>query len=98
MVHRTEVEARPMPMYFFHIREGEEVIPDLEGAELPDIAAARKAAIGGASALMAEAVIRDERNYQGRLDVEDGQGQRVLTVTFACPIQIDMEPCLSDRS
>jgi hypothetical protein len=45
---------------------------------------------------MVDAVIRDERNYQGRLDVEDGQGQRVLTVTFACPIHDDMDR-LSDR-
>jgi hypothetical protein len=98
MVYRTGVEARSMPMYFFHIREGEEVILDLEGAELPDIAAAQKAALEGASSLIAEAVKRGERNFQGRLDVEDGHGQRVLTVSFACPIQIDVAPLLSDCS
>ena len=45
-----------MPVYFFHITEGDEFIPDLEGIELPHMAAIQKAAIAGASGLIAEAV------------------------------------------
>ena len=33
-----------MPRYFFHLRDDEELIRDEEGADLPDLAAARKEA------------------------------------------------------
>lgn len=78
-----------MPIYFFHITEGEEIIPDLEGIEQPDLAAVQVVAVTSASDLIADAVKRGERNYQGRFDVEDEQGRRVLTLKFACPIQFE---------
>lgn len=79
-----------MAIYFFHVTEGDEFIPDPEGIEQIDLAAVQKAAIEGVGALIAEAVTKGERNYRGRFDVEDEHGVKVLTLTFACPIQIEI--------
>lgn len=81
-----------MPVYFVHLTEGDEFTPDREGIVRPDLAAVRQAAVEGASGLIAEAVRRGERDYRGRLDVEDEQRRKVLTVTFACPVQVDVTP------
>ena len=51
----------------------------------------------GASALIAEAVRKGKRDYRGRFDVEDEYGDEVLTLTFACPIQIEMTPLPGER-
>ena len=79
-----------MALYFLHITEGEEFIPDLEGIERHDFAAIRKAAIDGVNDLIADAVKNGDRDYRGRLDVEDEHGFKVLTLTFACPVQIEV--------
>ena len=34
-----------MPRFFFHVREGDRLIPDLDGADLPDLDTARTAAV-----------------------------------------------------
>ncbi len=79
-----------MPIYFFHITEGDQVIADPEGIDRPDIAAVQKTAIESAHSLISEAVRSGDRSYQGRFDVVDEHGNPVLTLTFACPIQIEM--------
>jgi hypothetical protein len=79
-----------VPVYFFHIVEGDELIRDPEGVEQPDAAAARQAAIDGASALVTDAVKRGERSYGGRLDVEDERGGLVLTVAFRCDVNVEV--------
>ena len=42
-----------MPRYYFHICDGED-IPDLHGAALPDVDAARKEAVRFAGALLSD--------------------------------------------
>lgn len=98
LLHQLEIqpcssaacEGAPVSVYFFHITEGNEFTPDTEGIEQRDLAAVRKAVIEGASGLIAEAVMKGERDYRGRFDVEDERGEKVLTLTFACAIQIDI--------
>ena len=79
-----------MPLYFLHITEGDEFIPDPEGIERHDLAAVQKAALDGVSDLIADAVKKGDRDYRGRLDVEDENGEKVLTLTYACPVQIEV--------
>lgn len=79
-------------IYFFHVTERDEYVPDREGIEQPDLAAVEKAAIEGASALIAEAVKKGIRDYQGRIEVDDERGEQVFALTFACPIQIEVVP------
>ena len=79
-----------MPLYFFHVTDGDEFCPDPEGVERADHAAAEKEALDAVSGLIADAVKRGERNYQGQLDVRDEHGERVLALTFSCPIYIEV--------
>lgn len=87
-----------MPLYFFHCTERGRSIPDLEGVELQDLAAAERAAIEGASSIVAEAVKGGDRHYQGRFDVQDEMGDVVLTMTLSCPVNIEIvRPETRDR-
>jgi hypothetical protein len=79
-----------LPVYFFHLIEGDQVTPDSDGVEKSDLAAVQKEAIDAASELIAEAVRKGERDFHGRFEVEDERGARVLTLTFACPIGLEL--------
>jgi hypothetical protein len=71
-----------MVRYFFHIRDGDRIIQDFEGAELPDFAAARTAATQCARSIVAVAICGGgELTGQG-LIVEDEQGRCACAVRF----------------
>ena len=54
-----------MPKYYFHIRDGQDLAPDPEGAEFESLEAARVEAINSARELVAQRILRG--------DVVDGQ-------------------------
>jgi len=70
-----------MPLYFFHVRDGDDLIPDQVGIELPDFAAALSEARAAIRELVSEAL----RNAQGvqRLEIEinDGSGRTLQVVS-----------------
>lgn len=78
--------------YFFHLTEGDKVISDLDGLDLPDLRAAESVALKSIGELVAEAVAKGERNYQGTIHVEDDRGRNLLTLNFACPVIIEGAP------
>jgi hypothetical protein len=45
-----------MPLYFFHIKEGDEVLHDEEGSDHPDLQAARGEVIWGIRQIVSDAV------------------------------------------
>jgi hypothetical protein len=45
-----------MPKFFFHVRNGDELIEDFEGMDLPNVVAARAEAIQAARDILAEKV------------------------------------------
>jgi hypothetical protein len=55
-----------VPLYYFHIRDGNELIRDEEGTELPDPAAAKAEALASARDLAMDE-IRSECRVDGRL-------------------------------
>ena len=71
-----------MPLYFFHIRDAEGVIPDEEGSDLPDEKAARAEALSSIRDLMADAVKRGHLNFDRQLDVTDDKGTLLFVVPF----------------
>ena len=81
-----------MPTYFVHITEGDELIPDPEGIKCANLSAIQEEAIRSARALINEAVEKGKRDYKGRLDVEDENGAKLLTVTFSCVVQLEIVP------
>ena len=69
-----------MPRFYFDIREGPRFIPDNEGQEVPDLAAAEREAMA-AAASMARDLLPKGRARAVTITVRNGQGERVLTVT-----------------
>jgi hypothetical protein len=70
-----------MARFYFHVHD-DIVTEDLEGAELPDLAAARETALEAARDLVCAAVMRGELNLDHRIEVAGEGGENLLTVTF----------------
>ncbi len=79
-----------MPRYFFHVYD-DIIAHDEEGAELPNVAAARLNALVGARELIAEQVKRGYFVLSHWIDVVDEEGITVLTVTFRDAVLIKEE-------
>ena len=75
-----------MARYYFHIREGGEFEEDLEGIELPNIAAVQDEALKSAREIVAHLIIRGERIDEKRFEVEDEKGDIVLVMPFRLAI------------
>lgn len=71
-----------MPRYFLNIRTGSgELIPDLEGDDLPDVAASRAEAFAVASELIAKS--RDLDWSRCSFEVTNEQGETEYVLRFA---------------
>lgn len=71
-----------MPRYYFHLLNDMDV-PDHEGVELPDLAAARRTAIEQALGMIGEEAKTQARIVLShRIDIEDEDGRVLDTVVF----------------
>ena len=77
-----------MPRYFFPVHDDLEV-EDKEGAELPNLEAARQRAVLGARALMAEQIQQGRLNLSHSVEVSDEAGQVLLTISFREAVAIE---------
>lgn len=71
-----------MPRYHFHLHECGVFIPDEEGRDLPDGAAARAAAFHEARALMSAEVQRGTLCLSCHIDIVDEAQALVATIPF----------------
>lgn len=76
-----------MPHFRFHVVNDIDA-PDDEGQDLDSLALAHLRAIDSARELAAAAVRQGRLNLTHRIDVEDGEGQVLLTVTFAEAVEV----------
>ena len=76
-----------MPRYFFNVYD-EEVTPDEEGVEYPDLAAARAAALDGARELVCDQIQNGYLNLDHRIEVAGAEGETLLTITFRDAFEI----------
>jgi hypothetical protein len=76
-----------VPRYFFHVYD-DVIAHDEEGAELPNLAAARLNALKGARDLISDQVRRGYFVLSHWIDVVDEQGEKVLTLTFGEAVDI----------
>jgi hypothetical protein len=76
-----------MPVYFFNIREGEALIVDPEGSDLPDEAAMRAYAVDAARDLLSAAVLAGRLPLDHAIEVTDEAGRPVLTVAYADAVE-----------
>ncbi len=63
-----------MPRYYFHIRDGEDFLPDEEGVELPNLKAAHREAILSARGIIAEKILHGEVVDGEVIEITDEEG------------------------
>jgi hypothetical protein len=71
-----------MPRFFFHVCNGEGLIPDEEGIDLAGQTAARGIAIDSVRSMVAEDVRRGIIDLDGCIMIRDRSGNDLLTVDF----------------
>ena len=72
-----------MPLYFFHLLNGEGYTADETGQELPDLEAARRQALKAIGELIAEELAAGAENVRITLFIDDAGGERLLTLPIA---------------
>lgn len=77
-----------MPLYCFHLRDGEGVLLDPNGRELSDLDAVVACALAEARSLISHEVISGEIHLDQRIDVEDASGQVVHSLHFSDAVRI----------
>lgn len=66
-----------MPKFFFHIRDGSHLIPDEDGIEMEDLAAALSEAEAGALDMLDDARLEGTSISHQTVEVHDDQGRLV---------------------
>jgi hypothetical protein len=69
-----------MGRFYFHVRKGDQLIPDEEGQDLPDASAALHEARLAAQELLAEAVHAGKDNVPDAFVIADEAGRSVATL------------------
>ena len=77
-----------MPRYFFHVCDGSGVTKDEEGLELSDVDAARREALRGARALMADEIQQGFLTLASLIDVDDEAGRQLFRIRFADAVEV----------
>ena len=68
---------------FFHLRTGDELIPDEEGTDLPNFSAAQREALLGARELLAEAIKNGKQKVPDAFVIVDEAGQALETLLLS---------------
>ena len=77
-----------MPRFYFHIRDGDQLIEDPDGSELPDLEAARAEALEGARTILAEKVRTGALVDGQRFEIVDESGTVRTTLPFREAIKL----------
>ena len=71
-----------MGRFYFHLQAGDQIVPDDEGAELPDLSAAEHEAILAARELLAEAIMSGKPEVPEAFVIADEEGRALALVPF----------------
>lgn len=77
-----------MPLYYFHLRDGVDVLLDPEGQELDGEAAIAAAALREARSMISADALEGRIRLDLHIDVEDGQRRIVHRLEFTDAIRI----------
>jgi hypothetical protein len=72
-----------MGRFYFHIRAGDELIPDDEGVDLPDLSAAQREVLLAAREVLAEAIKTGKSEVPDAFVIADEAGQELAIVSLA---------------
>ena len=71
-----------MTLYYFHLRDGDQFIPDETGVDLPDLAQARREALQSARDMLAEQLKAGEALDGQRIEITSPEGELLEVVSF----------------
>jgi len=71
-----------MTRYFFNVRNGQGLTPDEEGRQFDGLDSARAAALADVRSMLSAEVLEGHLDIGGRIEIEDADHVRVLTVHF----------------
>ena len=77
-----------MSLYFFHLRDGVDILLDPEGRELDSMAAIAAAALADARSIIGDDAFRGRIDLDQRIDVEDTDGKLVHRLEFEDAVEI----------
>ena len=77
-----------MSLYFFHLRDGVDVLLDPEGRELDSMTAIAAAALADARSIIGDDALRGRIDLDQRIDVEDTDGKLVHRLEFEDAVEI----------
>jgi hypothetical protein len=80
-----------LSLYYFHLRNGTDVLLDAEGREL-DAAAVAAAALGEARSIISHDALAGRILLDQHIDVENGAGETVHCLAFADAVKIVPAP------
>jgi len=72
-----------MGRFYFHLQTGDQIVPDAEGDELPDLSAAEHEAILAARELLAEAIKSGRPEVPEAFVIADEEGRALALVPLA---------------
>jgi hypothetical protein len=72
-----------MGRFYFHLKDGDKLIEDPEGADLPDLDAARREALLAACELLSEAIKFGKTKVPEAFVIADEAGRAVATIPLA---------------
>ncbi len=72
-----------MPRYYLHVRDGDVLITDNEGVELPDLAAAFEEARASVREFAIEALKQRRAVDRIAIELHDGQGNLLGVIAFS---------------
>jgi hypothetical protein len=72
-----------MGRFYLHIRAGDEITPDEEGVDLPDLSAAQREAELAARELLAQAIMSGKPEVPEAFVIADEAGRSLATVPLA---------------
>jgi hypothetical protein len=71
-----------MPCYHFNIRNGVGLVPDEDGRQLQDLAAARSEALDGIRSVVSEEARRGFVDLSGQIEITDDDGNLLDVVGY----------------
>jgi len=72
-----------MARFYFHLRAGDELLPDDQGIDLPDVSAARQEAVLAAREILAEAIRSGRPKIPDAFVIADEAGRALDTILLA---------------
>ena len=84
-------DDQAMARYYFHLRDGRDILLDPEGVDLDGLEAARAKALLSARSILAAEILEGKVPLYLRIDVENGAGAIVHRLPFAEAVEIVVE-------